>query len=567
MIGLSTSLSFTTKYVFALSLIALFSFAAYLNLVKLIDSQSNDVKVINISGKQRMLSQKIALFAIHYKTKSLEEMVDLMDSSHAYLLSLEMSDELKDIYFSKPVLLDEKVKAYIERGKSFLKNRDGRSLTYILTNSQPLLKDLDSAVSIYQKETEQKTQNLKNVELFIFLFISVTLLFEALFIFRPANNSVKKKTKELKSQKEYADMITEINNNAIIAVDANFNILTFNKSAQNMFGYAAEEMLHTQLLDERIIPHKYLDRHVNGLKTFMTTGEFNNKNFIFELEGQHKNKNIFPIRISFGSKTEEGSRIVVANIQDITLEKEKDSLIVEQSRFAAMGEMIGNIAHQWRQPLSSISTIATGAKLRYKNNLISDEELDETFVKIKDHTQHLSKTIDDFRDFFKQDKEIGTFEICDVVDKSIMLTEAMYKDNNINLTLRSSKSKIVVNGSSGELSQVFLNILNNAKDALKEKKIKNPVVLIEVFNEDKHMVVKIHDNAGGIPDDIKTKIFEPYFTTKHKSQGTGIGLFMSKKIITKHFNSTIEVENREFEVENEKFYGAEFSIKIKKTKI
>ncbi|PHQ65407.1 MAG: histidine kinase [Sulfurimonas sp.] len=567
MIKFFTSFSFTTKYVFALSLIALFSFAAYLNLVKLIDSQSNDGKVINISGKQRMLSQKIALFAIYYKTKSLVEVVDLMDESHRYLLSLEMSDELKNIYFSKPTLLDEKVEKYIKSGRSFLKSRDGRSLTYILTNSQALLKDLDSAVFIYQKETEEKIQMLKNVELFILLFITLTLVFEALFIFRPANNSINKKAKELKSQKEYADMITDINNNAIIAVDANFNILTFNKSAENMFGYAAEEMLHTQLLDDRIIPTKYLDKHISGLKKFMKSGEYKNKNFIYEVEGQDKNKKIFPIRISFGSKIEKNSKIVVANIQDITQEKEKDSLMVEQSRFAAMGEMIGNIAHQWRQPLSSISTIATGAKLRYKNNLISDEELEETFVKIKDHTQYLSKTIDDFRDFFKQDKGIEDFEISNVVDKSIMLTEATYKDNHIRIIIKSDKSKIMLKGSSSELSQVFLNILNNAKDALKEKEIKNSIVLIEVLDEDENLVVKISDNAGGIPDDIKTKVFEPYFTTKHKSQGTGIGLFMSKKIIVQHFKGTLEVENREFEVDNQKFYGAEFSIKIKKTKI
>lgn len=121
MIRSLATLSFTKKYVFALSLIAIFSFAAYLNLVALIDSQSNDAKLLNISGKQRMLSQKIALFAINYKTKKLQETVDLMDSSHTYLLSLKMSNELKEIYFSSPVLLDEKVKEYIVRGRSFLK--------------------------------------------------------------------------------------------------------------------------------------------------------------------------------------------------------------------------------------------------------------------------------------------------------------------------------------------------------------------------------------------------------------------------------------------------------------
>lgn len=567
MLNFLESLSFTKKYIFALSLIAFFSVSAYLNLVRLIDSQSNDAEILNISGKQRMLSQKIALFAIDYKTKNLEETVDVMEDSHNYLLSLEMSNKLKEIYFLEPFMLDLKVKKYISRARSFLKNRDGKSLTYILINSQPLLKDLDSAVTTYQTETEKKTENLKNVELFIFLIISLTLLFEALFIFRPANNSAKKKAKELISQKKYADMITEINTNAIIAVDSEFKVLTFNKSAQSMFGYSANEMINTKLIDDRIIPIKYLDKHNEGLKNFMRTGKLKHSGIVFELDGKHKDGTVFPIRISFGGRIEESNRIVVANIQNITLEKEKDILIAQQSRFAAMGEMIGNIAHQWRQPLSSISTIATGAKLRYKNNLISDKELDDTFTKIKEHTQHLSKTIDDFRDFLKEDKTIEAFKICNVIDKSIMLTEAIYKANQIRVIIRNGDSDLRVNGSASELAQVFLNILNNAKDALKDKEVKNPIVLIEVDDKDEYVVVKIHDNAGGIPSEIKTKIFDPYFTTKHKSQGTGIGLFMSKKIISKHFEGTIKVHNRELNIDGEKHFGAEFNIQIKKTNI
>ncbi|MCD6432818.1 MAG: PAS domain S-box protein [Sulfurimonas sp.] len=563
MISFLASLSFTKKYIFALSLIAIFSVAAYLNLVKLIDSQSDDAKTINISGQQRMISQKIALFAIYYKTKKLKETVDLMDDSHTYLLSLEMNDEIKAIYFSKPMMLDKKVKKYIAKSRSFLEKRDGSSLNYILTNSQPLLKDLNTAVSVYLKETELKIKKLKNNELFIVVIILVTLLIEAFFIFRPANNEVRRKTQELNSQKEYADMIVQINNNAIIVVDMNFNILTFNKSAENMFGYSAEEMLNTKLIDDRIIPLKYLQRHISGLKNFMQTGELKNRGSVIELEGQNRDKEIFPIRISFGMKIEENSKIVVANIQDITKEKEKDNLIIEQSRFAAMGEMIGNIAHQWRQPLSSISAIATGAKLRYKNNLISDEELNETFIKIKDHTQYLSQTIDDFRDFFVQNKEEEIFKIDEVVDKSMTLIEASYVANKIKLVLKKGDEEILVKGSSSRLSQVFLNILNNAKDVLIEKGIENKIVMLELFKDENYAVVKIKDNGGGIPDDVKAKIYEPYFTTKHKSQGTGIGLFMSKRIIEQHFDGVLESSNREFEVEGEKFVGAEFSVKIK----
>jgi PAS domain S-box-containing protein len=510
-----------------------------------------------------MLSQKIALFAINYKTKKLEQTVNLMDTSHSDLLSRKMSENLKKIYFHEPFMLDEKVREYIARARSFVTTRDGKSLTYVLKNSQPLLKDLDTAVSIYQNETELKTKNLQTNEFYILLLTLATLLFEALFIFRPANNTVMKKTKELHSQKEYSDMITQINTNAIIAVDHNFKILTFNKSAEEIFGYSAKEMLYTSLADDRIIPLKFLQRHNSGLTDFMDSGKLKNSHKVFELEGKKKDKTLFPIRISFGTKIDHDTKIVVANIQDITKEKDKDNLIIEQSRYAAMGEMIGNIAHQWRQPLSSISAIATGARLRYKNNLISEEELDETFVKIKDHTQYLSKTIDDFRDFFNQDKTKEIFKIDEVIHKTITLTEASYLSNKIKLVINQSGKDIEVNGSSSQLLQVFLNILNNAKDILIEKNPNNKIVYLEIYKNDNFATVTINDNAGGIPDNIKAKVYEPYFTTKHKSQGTGIGLFMSKRIIEQHFDGTINNINKAFEVEGERYFGASFRIKIR----
>jgi len=557
------SLSFTQKYIFALSTIAAFTILAYFNLTYLINAQAHDGEIINISGRQRMLSQKTALFAVNYKTKQLQQTVDLMDKSHNNLLSREISDRLKKIYFSQPVMLDTKVKTYISNARSFIKTRDGKSLTYLLNNSQKLLKDLDHAVTAYQKDTELKTKKLQKNELYILLLTLITLLLEALFIFRPANSRVNRKTKELKDQKEYADTITQTNTNAIIAIDDNLDILTFNKSAEEMFGYSAQEMLHTKLTDDRIIPLKFLKQHNSGLKNFMSVGALKNVDEVFELEAQRKDKTLFPIRISFGTKIDKNSKIVVANIQNITKEKEKDSLILQQSRFAAMGEMIGNIAHQWRQPLSSISALATGTRLRYKNNLISDEELDETFVKIKDYTQHLSKTIDDFRDFLNQDKKIERFNIADVVDKSISLTEASYKDNKIKLVVHYHNKDMFVNGSSSQLSQVFLNILNNAKDVLIEKDMAHKVVLLEVLQDDNYAVVNISDNAGGIPDDVAEKIYDPYFTTKHKSQGTGIGLFMSKRIVEQRFDGILENKNIDFEVEEEKYFGASFSVKIK----
>jgi len=558
-----TSLSFTKKYIFALSTIAIFTISAFFNLTYLINSQADDGKIINMSGRQRMLSQKIALFAVNYKTKQLEETVELMDSSHQELLSRNLSERLQKIYFSEPHMLDEKVRRYIKHAKNFIERRDGRSLTYLLNNSQNILKDLDLAVASYQKDTELKTDKLQINELYILLLTLFTLLLEALFIFRPANKSVINKTKELKRQKEYADTVTQANTNAIIVVDEHLNILTFNKSAENMFGYSAEEMLYTQLTDDRIIPMKFLDAHNRGLATFMQKGKLKNKDEVFELEAQSKEGVLFPIRISFGVKIDGDKKIVVANIQNITKEKEKDSLFLQQSRFAAMGEMIGNIAHQWRQPLSSISALATGTRLRYKNNLIEDEELDEAFVKIKDYTQYLSRTIDDFRDFLKQESTNDVFSITDMADKSIRLTEATYKKNDIFLDVQYHNKDLLVKGSSSQLSQVFLNILNNAKDILIEKNIENKVVLVEVQKYEDDVVISISDNAGGIPDEVVQKIYDPYFTTKHKSQGTGIGLFMSKRIVEQKFKGTLVNQNREFKSAGKRYFGATFIVKIK----
>ena len=215
------SVSFTKRYVFALLLIALLSILAYYNLNHLISSQSNDGKIINLSSKQGMLSQQIALYAIYYKTENLKNNIVAMEEAHMLLLSFPMSEELKKVYFSDPHQLDKSVKNYLFHAKRFEENRDGRSLTYILQNSQKLLHDLDLATSIYVATTEANTKNLKNVEFFIFLFTLATLFFEALFIFRPANKRITETTNEIIRQKDYSNNIIEYNTNDIIDICLN----------------------------------------------------------------------------------------------------------------------------------------------------------------------------------------------------------------------------------------------------------------------------------------------------------------------------------------------------------
>ncbi len=146
--------------------------------------------------------------------------------------------------------------------------------------------------------------------------------------------------------------------------------------------------------------------------------------------------------------------------------------------------------------------------------------------------------------------------------QAITLTDAIYKNNQIIVSVDINDSNLKCEGNESELSQVFMNVLNNSKDALIENEIENKHVFINISNLNNDIIIQIYDNAGGISEDIIEKIFEPYFTTKHRAQGTGIGLFMCKEIIEKHFNGTISVSNKEFLIDKNGYQGAQFNIKI-----
>jgi len=246
---------------------------------------------------------------------------------------------------------------------------------------------------------------------------------------------------------------------------------------------------------------------------------------------------------------------------EIKLNTQKEKILFEQSKMAAMGEMIGNIAHQWRQPLSLISTVTSGLKFKYEMGMFDEKEYMSSLDKILNSTTYLSNTIEDFRNFFKKDKEIKEFEIKELINRAITLMGNSFSVNNIKLEINIEYT--LLSGYENELLQALLNILNNAKDALKMKE-DNKVIIISTRVENDNMIIAIQDSAGGIPNNIIDKIYDPYFTTKHQSQGTGIGLFMTKEIITKHMNGSIEIENKTFEYDNQTHTGALFIITIPK---
>ena len=237
---------------------------------------------------------------------------------------------------------------------------------------------------------------------------------------------------------------------------------------------------------------------------------------------------------------------------------EKDKLLQRQSKMASLGQMIENIAHQWRQPLSVISTGASGIKIKKEMESLDDKFLLETLDLIVDSSAYLSHTIDDFRFFFKPNKQEEEFSLKNCFEKTLNILSSKFKDQDINIITRIDD--ISIKSYETELIQVFMNILNNAKDALVESNIDEKYIFINIYALDEKVIIKIKDNAGGIDSKIIDNIFEPYFSTKNKSQGTGIGLYMCEEIIVKHMNGYITVSNANFMYNNKSFDGAEFSI-------
>ncbi|WP_457749842.1 response regulator [Sulfurimonas sp.] len=242
------------------------------------------------------------------------------------------------------------------------------------------------------------------------------------------------------------------------------------------------------------------------------------------------------------------------NLKDLVQEEVeknrlKDKLMFTQSRQAQMGEMISMIAHQWRQPLNAISAATTVIELKAQMAKLDAQEAKKITTKIQDYTQYLSHTIDDFRDFFKPQKEKKVTDFQSIVQKALTLTQNVLEQKHI-LLEQKVQDLTSFSGYENELIQVVLNIINNARDALLSQHIKQPK--ISIFIEANKLTIT--DNAGGIPSNIIKKIFDPYFSTKENKNGTGLGLYMSKIIVQDHCGGTLKVQNSN--------NGAMFSIEI-----
>lgn len=266
-----------------------------------------------------------------------------------------------------------------------------------------------------------------------------------------------------------------------------------------------------------------LNEHLTQLRV-----ELNELNQSLENKVKEQTKELTELNANLEKRVEE----------EIAKNEQSSRIMFRQSRLASMGEMMANIAHQWRQPLSELSIDL----FKMKQNLEDKDEFLDTYEHAKQVIKNMSNTIDDFRNFFNANKPVENFLVSSCVDDAISMIKGTLNKNNVKIEIKNKKQNIFVYGHQSELRHVFMNILINAKDAFKNSNIKNKKIQISIKSNKNSAIIDIKDNAEPIKDEIMERIFEPYFTTKHKSSGTGLGLYMSKMIV-EHMKGEIIAEN------------------------
>jgi len=451
----------TLVYFIVFLSLVFWAFFAYSTMNQMISSQKIYAKIINITGKQRMLSQRTALMAKLSFENGTSDFIDKtahllnqMKEDHKFIISNITSNEIKDIYFKKPNYLDFHVQAYFKSVDNFLSNKSKENLLRVEEFSNDILPRLDNAVTQFEVESDKKIEKLMKQELFILLGTLLTILLEAVLIVIPSIRYNKQKEHELK----------ELNNSLSKQVDA-----------------------------------------------------------------------------------------------AIKKSKKQDLIIAEHSKNLTMKEILNNIAHQWRQPLSIITTCTSGLRLKKDFNNLSDEDLQESIDIILKNSNYLSNTIENFRDFF--DESLNTYyTFNEVINKAKELLAHRLENKNISI-IENIEKDISYFGNETRLVQVFIQILNNSIDVLLEKDF-DRYIFIDVKTKNNLIFIKIQDSGMGINEKVQDKIFEPYFTTKHQSIGKGIDLYNCKQMIESLFKGKITASNKEKYFQDKRYKGACFTITI-----
>lgn len=434
--------------------------------------------------------------------------------------------------------------------KAFLQGKSYKGIEYFRTKSLEIITVEVSCSPIISNE---------ELDSYVVLFRDVTREKEY-------EANLKKRVEEeilKRSEDEYFyNKIFETANLGICLTNIEGRFVAVNPAYCSIYGYSEAELVGFHFT--KVVPEKNRELLKKLHDDFLLSS---NIECLREWEVQRKDGEYIHILASAG-KLEHivGGPYKITTVTDVSeahkmreLQQKQEAMLIQQSKLAAMGEMLGAIAHQWRQPLNVINCTTLDMKLKKSMGHLDDTILEKSIAKLENLTQEMSRTIEDFMNFFKPDKDIASINIANSIYYTMKIFSAQFKNHNIRVDIDVDDS-LHVRGVEGELKQVFLNMLSNSKDAFAEQKNEEKLISIVAKKEEDTICIMIEDSAGGIPENIIMKIFDPYFTTKSHQQGTGIGLYMSSLIISNTFGGKISAEN--IYNQNNKRIGVKFTITL-----
>jgi len=559
------------RYIPALTLIVIFSTLAFLNVQDIMNSIKNDGKLINISGRQRMYSQNVVLITHQYITtrdpkiyKNLENTINLMRNEHQYLLEKALSPALKKIYYDENLNLD--IANFFISISKLIKNNDINAFEILQKSSQIILDKLDKVVEIYEQEHTNKLLTLQNREKYLYFLTLLALLLEAILIFYPASKKIKHIEKELhvklESKTKELEYSFEFINEHVIYSETNLTgFITYASQAFcEISGYTSEELIGK--------PHNII-RHPDMPKDAfeeMWKNIKSGKQWSGEVKNLKKNGDYYWVIAHISPKYDQSNNLVgysgvrhditdkkaldelTQNLtkkvkEEVDKNREKEQKLYSQEKMTQMMEMIGNIAHHWRQPLSVISTAASGMQVHKEYGILTDSLFENAMQSILAQAENLSETIEKFTKYIDLQDTNSSFFLSNHLKETLDIVNFTLVNFNIKLVVNIEHNNKEIFSNKENLSQVILNLIYNARDMLVERKIQNPEINVSLEQQNNNSIITIEDNAGGIENEYIHKIFDPYFTTKHKSVGTGLGLTMCYSIITTKLNGKISVSN------------------------
>ena len=444
----------------------------------------------------------------------------------------------------------ENLAAKIHKGTPFIIHFENvEEITVVIPFVNKVSGKVVGSINISKPDAVVKKQIIESQQVIIAALIVLALMM--VFLYREIIVKLKLKNEFYKNQK-----ILDSQKSFIIISDGK-SIKASNRSMVEFFGFKDLKEFqkeHGCICDffEYEEGKNYIQQVMNGKSWFEYLKKYDGADKIVKITDSEGVVHLFYIEFNKKNIIDNDSYIIT--FIDITKLKNIENQLVQSEKMASLGKMMGNIAHQWRQPLSVISTAASGIKIKDQFFKLEKDDLYKNMDMIVANAVYLSETIDTFRDIIKDKKTIKEVVIQDTLDNVFGILVVSLNNKNITLVKNIVEKPIVKRMVVGELSQVLTNIINNASDALKQNQIKDACIIVECKEDRDSVIISVEDNAGGVPEDIIDNIFEPYFTTKHQSQGTGLGLYMSHKIVEESLGGKLYVENTD--------RGAKFFIKI-----